>query len=403
MAWAERTLGDVCDEVNGIIQTGPFGSQLHESDYVSAGVPVVMPKNIVDGRVSTDDIAYISEDDARRLERHVLLVGDIVYGRRGDIGRRALITERERGWLCGTGCLRLSLGDKVVDPRYLYYFLGQTSVIAWIANQAVGATLPNLNTGILRSVNVRYPSLLTQQRIASILSAYDDLIENNTRRIKILEQMAQMIYREWFENFRFPGHGKVKLVESEVGLIPESFQVHDMGQVIEFENGKACVNEKEGAFPLYGSNGVIGRCAVAKYRDAVIVGRVGAYCGSTMYCRDGFWASDNTIVAKPAPGSNLCVEFVYFLLQNMNLRRYAGGAAQPLLTQNVLRQLPCVVPDERINTRFYEISSPLLTLILNLHRQVEKLRQMRELLLPKLVSGEISAEHLETQTAFVLS
>jgi type I restriction enzyme S subunit len=143
----------------------------------------------------------------------------------------ALITEREDGWFCGTGCLRVSLGNKILDPNYLYYFLGQESVIAWIANQAVGATMPNLNTGILRSVSVRYPSIKAQARIASILSAYDDLIENNTRRIKILEQMAQMLYREWFVNFRFPGHEKFKVVETPYGKIPDGWRVLTLSEL----------------------------------------------------------------------------------------------------------------------------------------------------------------------------
>jgi type I restriction enzyme S subunit len=115
--WTERTLGEICDEVDGVIQTGPFGSQLHESDYVEDGIPVVMPKNIVDGKIDTSDIAFISEKDAERLQRHKLSVGDIVYGRRGDIGRRGLTGAREGGWLCGTGCLRLSLGERVLHPK----------------------------------------------------------------------------------------------------------------------------------------------------------------------------------------------------------------------------------------------------------------------------------------------
>jgi type I restriction enzyme, S subunit len=196
MNWTIRTLGEISDEVDGIIQTGPFGSQLHESDYVAVGVPVVMPKNIIDGRISTEDIAYISERDAKRLDRHILEIGDIVYGRRGDIGRRALIRERERGWMCGTGCLRLSLGSTVLNPVYLYYFLGQPSVIDWISSQAIGATLPNLNTSILRSVSIKYPPLAVQNRIASILTSYDDLIENNIRRIALLKEMGQMIFRD---------------------------------------------------------------------------------------------------------------------------------------------------------------------------------------------------------------
>jgi type I restriction enzyme S subunit len=211
--WTVHTLGEICDEVGGVIQTGPFGSQLHESDYVGDGVPVVMPKNILDGKIDRSDIAFISEEEAARLQRHRMSIGDIVYGRRGDIGRRGLIGTRENGWLCGTGCLRVSLGNTIIDPKYLYYYLGQPLVVAWIANQAVGATMPNLNTGILRSVKVRYPRPPVQRRIASILSAYDDLIDNNTRRIKILEEMAQMLYREWFVHFRFPGHEKVRMVE----------------------------------------------------------------------------------------------------------------------------------------------------------------------------------------------
>ncbi len=115
MSFVTRSLGDICDEVNGTVRTGPFGSQLHESDYVDEGIPVVMPKNIVEGKVSTTDIAKIREKDADRLSQHQLRAGDIVYGRRGDIGRRALITKREDGWLCGTGCLRVSFNDSVLD------------------------------------------------------------------------------------------------------------------------------------------------------------------------------------------------------------------------------------------------------------------------------------------------
>lgn len=193
--WTARTLGEICDEVDGVIQTGPFGSQLHESDYADDGVPVVMPKNILDGKIDTSDIAFIKEEDAERLQRHKMLVGDIVYGRRGDIGRRGLIGTREDGWLCGTGCLRMSLGDRVLDPTYLYYFLGQPMVIGWIANQAIGATMPNLNTGILRSVVIRYPVLSTGFDVPSCATIYlDKPMKNHT-----LMQTIARANRVWGE------------------------------------------------------------------------------------------------------------------------------------------------------------------------------------------------------------
>ncbi len=229
MMLSELTLGEICDQGGGIIRTGPFGSQLHESDYSEIGAPVVMPKDIIEGKVAESTIARVGQAHIDRLEQHRLRPGDIVYGRRGDIGRQALITERESGWLCGTGCLRITPGNSVVDSKWLHYYLRDSQVIAFIAQQAVGATMPNLNTSILRSIPIRFPDLPTQRRIASILSAYDDLIENNTRRIAILEEMARRIYEEWFVRFRFPGHDQMKRVESELGLIPEgwAFKVKD--------------------------------------------------------------------------------------------------------------------------------------------------------------------------------
>ena len=124
-----KTLGEICDEVDGIIRTGPFGSQLHQSDYQDDGLPVVMPKNIVNGKVETDGIARIGKEDELRLSDHKLKTGDIVYGRRGDIGRCALIGERESGWLCGTGSLRIGLDDTVLDPTYLFYYLNHPYII----------------------------------------------------------------------------------------------------------------------------------------------------------------------------------------------------------------------------------------------------------------------------------
>ena len=235
--WCETTLGAICDRVDGIIQTGPFGSQLHESDYSQEGTPVVMPKDIIEGRIITDSVARIASEHVERLSRHKLKPGDIVYGRRGDIGRQALIRKEQDGWLCGTGCLRLSLSATVIEPLFLHYYLRQESVISWISNQAVGATLPNLNTGILRSVPVRVPPLPVQRRIAGILSAYDELIENNQRRIKILEEMARSLYREWFVHFRFPGHENHPCVASSLGEIPKGWDIASFEQAAVFENG----------------------------------------------------------------------------------------------------------------------------------------------------------------------
>lgn len=173
------TLGDACAD-GGTVQTGPFGSQLHAEDYVLDGVPVVMPVNIGDGRIEAQGIARVDEADAMRLARHRLRAGDIVYSRRGDITRRGLVRQEEIGWLCGTGCLLVRAG-RGVDPGWLSYWLATPWVHDWLRSHAVGATMPNLNTGILSALPVELPSLGEQLRIAGVLGALDDLVDTNQR------------------------------------------------------------------------------------------------------------------------------------------------------------------------------------------------------------------------------
>jgi type I restriction enzyme S subunit len=199
--WEYTTLGEVCHRGGGDIQTGPFGSQLHASDYVPVGIPSIMPQNIGDNRIIEDGIARITSDDAKRLSRYLVRKGDIVYSRRGDVERRALMREHEDGWLCGTGCLRIRLGDKGVDPGYASFYLGHPSVREWIVRHAHGATMSNLNTAILAACPFVVPPPNEQRAIAHILGTLDDKIELNRRMNETLEAMARAIFKSWFVDF----------------------------------------------------------------------------------------------------------------------------------------------------------------------------------------------------------
>ncbi|MDD2178124.1 restriction endonuclease subunit S [Acidovorax sp. D2M1] len=167
--WRMSRLADLTSTHHGSIQTGPFGSQLHASDYVDSGVPVVMPKDIKDRRVMTDSIARVSQENADRLSRHKLIAGDIVFSRRGDVERHALITQREAGWLCGTGCLLLRPGKSWRSSTFLSMALDAAQARTWLVQHAVGATMPNINTGILGSVPVLLPP-------DALLSAFEDVV-----------------------------------------------------------------------------------------------------------------------------------------------------------------------------------------------------------------------------------
>ena len=140
--WKEIRLSDIAD-----IQTGPFGSQLHASDYVINGIPSIMPANIGSRlNLQLQNIAYIAEEDAQLLDKYRVRENDIIYRRRGDVEKCAYITKRESGWLCGTGCLRVRFNSTEVCPKFCAYLLSTDNIKSWVSGNAVGTTMLNLNT-----------------------------------------------------------------------------------------------------------------------------------------------------------------------------------------------------------------------------------------------------------------
>lgn len=447
--WKEATLGEICDAVNGVIQTGPFGSQLHQSDYSEVGIPVVMPKDIVEGRISADTVARVSAEHVERLSRHKLSAGDIVYGRRGDIGRQALIRPEQAGWMCGTGCLRLSLGTAVIDPLFLHYYLKQGEVVRWIANQAVGATMPNLNTGILRSVPVRFPALPIQRRIACILSAYDELIENSQRRIKILEAIARALYREWFVYYRFPNHENsarqpqwtvagdpagasakngarqsVPRVPPPQCEIPPGWEVKRLGEVADTFRGRSYRSADladEGGLPFLNlkcldRDGGFRRSGLKRYtgefkdihiarkgdimmavtdmtQERRIVAR--AALVPTLDNEFGIFSMD-LVRIEPKPG--LPKAFLYSFLRYSSfadeVKQHANGANVLHLSPNRITDYRFAVPPTDLMTRFASVVAPVVEEIDTLANKIDNLHRTRDLLLPRMFSGQIDVESM---------
>ena len=192
--WKIYKLSDIAD-----VQTGPFGNQLHQRDYVDVGTPCIMPCNIgANLDVQTDNIAHLKASDIIRLNKYCVKEGDIIYSRRGDIEKCAYINHLQEGWLCGTGCLRIRPNTSICFPKYLAYLLSTKESKKWIVANAVGTTMLNLNSSILNTMPISLPPLAEQKRIADILSAIDDKIELNRRINANLEQQAQALYKSWF-------------------------------------------------------------------------------------------------------------------------------------------------------------------------------------------------------------
>lgn len=193
--WLLTTLGGAC---SGRLQTGPFGSQLHADEYQDYGVPVLMPKDLIGFRADLTSAARISPERADELARHKLKSGDLLFSRRGDVARFALIDSRSEGALCGTGCLRATPSENHI-PLFLAHFLQLDAIKDWLEKNAVGQTMPNMNTSILAALPlVLPPSKAEQQRIAAILTAVDDKLNVVARQIEATQSLKQGLMQTLF-------------------------------------------------------------------------------------------------------------------------------------------------------------------------------------------------------------
>lgn len=381
MMWEIAKLGDISKN----IQTGPFGSQLHQSDYSECGTPVVMPKDLVGGKISEESIARVDKTHVERLCRHKIEVGDILYSRRGDVGRCAHVTKKEEGWLCGTGCLRVTIDSEKADSRFVFFQLQHPDTVGWVEKHAVGATMLNLNTTILSSVPIRLPALEIQKRIADILSAYDDLIENNQKQIKLLEEAAQRLYKEWFVDLRFPGHENTKIVDG----VPEGWSRTNINGILTFHRGYDLTkNEmKAGRYPVVGSTTVIGYHNEFKIKGpGIVTGRSGSL-GKYQFIWDNFWPHNTSLYISDYKDHNIF--FVYSLLQTVDFASLNNGGAIPTLNRNVLSNIEVIEPTDELQEMFAKIAEPQYQKIKNLEKQNNQLKMARDALLPKLMSGEV--------------
>lgn len=184
-------------------QTGPFGSQLHQSDYVSKGTPMVTVEHLGVERFTHQNLPFVSDKDRDRLSKYILKEGDIVFSRVGSVDRCTYVTKDEDGWMFSGRCIRVRTNDNA-NGRYLNFYFRQDSFKKMMLDISVGATMPSLNTKLMDNIPLRLPNIQTQQKIAKVLSDLDSKIEINNRINTELEAMAKTLYDYWFVQFDFP-------------------------------------------------------------------------------------------------------------------------------------------------------------------------------------------------------
>lgn len=380
MTWEKVRLQDIAMD----IQTGPFGSQLHQSDYVENGTPVVMPKDLMNGAIVQDTIARVDDFHVEQLSRHKVQAGDILFSRRGDVGRCAYVQEHEEGWLCGTGCLRARLDKKRAAPRFVFYCLQRGETVNWLENHAVGSTMLNLNTTIVGNIPLVLPPYGIQQKIADILSSYDYLIANQQQQIKLLEEAAQRLYKEWFVDLRFPGWEKAEIVDG----VPKGWKRTYLGKLIDVMYGKDHKKvPEEGDIPVYGSGGIMRKCNKALYEgESVLIPRKGSL-NNIMYVNEAFWTVDTMFYA--AMKDKWLAKWVYFYLRQFDMYSMNIGAAVPSMTVKILDAMDVLLPTVELLQKYDEVASNYFSQIKVLQKKCELMQEARDRLLPKLISGEI--------------
>ena len=316
-------------------------------------------------------------------------------------------------------CCALIPNPEIINFIYLFYLLKFHK--EHLIKLALGGAQRNLSVKIISDFKVKVSPLSTQQKIAGILSAYDDLIENNTRRIEILEEMARMLYREWFVKFRFPGHEAVQFVESELGLIPEGWEVvkiENFGKVITGKTPSKTKPEYYGSYmPFIKTPSMHGKMFCIEVEEylskegadsqrhkslppnTLIVNCIGALAGSVSITSE--FSQTNQQINAVILNNIKNREFLYFLLVELKetIRQYGStGATMINLSKGKFESLSVLSPNRIILNQFNQLTASKFELIKNLQLKNINLRKTRDLLLPRLISGEIDVENLAINT-----
>jgi len=384
--WQLRTAGEIRSPEPNSCVAGPFGSKISSKYFVDDGVPVIRGGNLRDDltRFVAEDFVFVSDARAQEYRPQHVRGGDLVFTCWGTIGQVGLIPEGGpyAEYIISNKQLKLRVDETVADPRFCFYYFASPRYVEYIRNRGIGGAVPGINLGILKSLVIALPPIDVQSRIADVLSAYDDLIENNRRRMVLLEDAARQLYREWFVRLRFPGHEHTRITNG----VPAKWNRVPLGDRVTLHYGKAlkAENRSEGPCPVYGSSGIVGMHEKAlAAAPGIVIGRKGNV-GSIYWCAKDYWAID-TVYFVDAQTSSL---WLYYALQHMHF--ISTDVAVPGLNRAFAYSRPLLLPRACVVRDFLEVAGPLHEQITKLDEMNQRLRAARDLLLPRLMSGEIA-------------
>lgn len=407
--WVETTLGEIAK-----VQTGPFGSQLKNEQYITGGTPVVTVGHIVDFKIKNFNYPSVTEEDAKRLSKYLLKEGDIVFTRVGSVDLSAYVNRNQDGWMFSSRMLSVRPSKKI-NSKFLSYFFQQSTFRNYLLKIAVGATMPSINTSILKEIPVSYPSLSIQKSIASILTSFDDKIELLQAQNKTLEELAQTLFKEWF--------GKYKVGDE----LPDGWGLGVIGDIIgELESGvrpKGGVGNISEGIPSVGAESINGitnfdfsktkfvplnffqkmNRGIVKDYDILIYkdgGTPGTFIPRFSIFGEGFPfrnMSINEHVFRVQPKMDYQRFYLYNWLNShyckKQLQNIGGKAAIPGINSTDLKGLEVLIPPDDYLKLYNDTVKCSYKKILTNMIQIQTLSKTRDALLPKLMSGQIRVKN----------
>lgn len=370
--WEEKRLRDLCSDIS-------YG-YTKRAIYSKVGLKFLRITDITSDYTDWEAVPFckISEQD---FEKYRLQHNDIVIARTGATSGYNQQFRENIDAVYALYLIRFRIDESKANLRYVYYYLQSSAYKGFVNNYISGAAQPGINATVLSKLKLSLPNKKTQHHIARILSEYDDLIKANNRRIELLEQTAQELYKEWFVRSRLPGYENAKFEDE----IPEGWECCRLGKILSFGAGKTRPKSGE-TYPVYGGNGILDCCNNYNSENAIIIGRVGVYCGTVYYEPDKCWISDNALFAE---SKNSMHFYNYYLPKNMNLNAHQIGTGQPLITQDFLNKIRILLPVESLMMKYNQIASELLKQQDLLRKMNVNIAAQRDILIHRLMSGKL--------------
>lgn len=379
MKWEKVKLGEVLDNIVG----GGTPSKLN-LNYWSGNIYWCSVKDMsFDTHYLSSTKDTITEEGLKNSTSNLIKQGTVITATRMGLGR-AFINKVD---MAINQDLKALIPNKKIDNLFLLWTIIYKR--EEILSMGRGATVNGITLDMLTDIQITLPPLDIQRKIANTMSMYDDLIENNQKQIKLLEEAAQRLYKEWFVDFRFPGYENAKFIDG----IPEGWRKYKIDDIFKIKYGKTLSTSKInkiGKYPVYGANGVIGYYNEKNCNDyVVLITSRGNGSGDVSRTHDKeSFVTNNSFLVNPF-NINYRLSYVHQLIKTINFKNICTGSAQPQLTNNSISMLSAVVASDELVGRFCDVGDLLYEKIDNILKQNILLTQARDRLLPKLMSGEI--------------